>query len=379
MSTKTFAPIVALLIAIPCLSQETGSASRLLGGTESGAMAVSTSINGPTALAVDKLGHLFVVESEEDRVLRIDLGTGIIAPVAGKRRNERCREGDGGLAVDACLKYPTSLATDSSGNLLIAEMPGRVRKVDAATGLISTIAGGGQNRKAEGIAALSADFGDIDGIAVDAKDNLFVASNELEEIFKVDRISGTVSRFAGNGRRGYSGDGGLAVEASFNFGSTISLDAEGNLLIGDYENCRIRQVGSVSGVVTTIAVTGHLATDGSCVVSNLKAEPLPTDPVADRTGNVYFVEGAMDVVKRIDAETLSITTYAGTGAKGFRGDNDPANEAFLNNPSGLAVDEEGNVFIAEFVNNRIRRVDAKTGIIITVGGDGLPHRVDVMM
>ena len=257
-------------------------------------------------------------------------------------------------------------------------MLGRVRKVEATTGLISTIAGGGQNKKTEGIAALSADFGDIDGIAVDAQGDLFVASKELEKIFKVDNISGTVTRFAGSGRRSYGGDGGLATEASFNFGSTISLDAEGNLLIGDYENCRIRRVG-VSGVVTTIAVTGQLATDGSCVVSNLTAEPLPSDPVADRAGNVYFVEGAMDVIKRIDSVTLSVTTFAGTGTKGFRGDNGPANKAFLSNPSGLAIDEKGNVFIAEFVNNRIRRVDAKTGIITTVGGNGLPHRIDETM
>lgn len=377
MSTKTFAPIVALLVAIPGVSQETGHPSRSSSGQS--AMAVSTPINGPTALAVDNRGHLFLLEMEEDRVLRIDLGTGVIAPVAGKRRNERCQEGDGVRAVDACLKYPVALATDSSGNLLIAEMPGRVRKVDVATGLISTIAGGGQNKKVEGVAALSANFGDIDGIAVDAQDNLFIASNEVEEIFKVDNISRTITRFAGNGRRGYGGDGGLAVGASFNFWSTITVDAEGDLLIGDYANCRIRRVDHVNGIVTTIAVTGQLATDGSCVISNLRVEPLPSDPVADRTGNVYFVEGAMDVVKRIDSETLSVSTFAGSGAKGFRGDNGPANKALLNNPSGLAIDEEGNIFIAEFVNNRIRRVDAKTGIITTVGGNGLPHRNDVMM
>lgn len=379
MSVKTFVPILALLVAIPGISQEARPLTRSSIGTKPSAMATSIPINGPTALAIDNRGHLFVLEGEEDRVLRIDLVTAVIAPVAGKRRNERCHEGDGGRAVDACLKYPVSLATDSSGNLLIAEMAGRVRRVDSATGLISTVAGGGQNKKAEGIAALLADFGDIGGIAVDAQDNLFVASQEIEEIFKVDRISGTITRFAGNGRRGYGGDGGRALDASFNFGSTITVDAGGNVLIGDYENCRIRRVDRATAVVTTIAITGQLAKDGSCIVSNLKAEPLPSDPVADRTGNVYFVEGAMDVIKRIDSETLAVSTFAGTGAKGFRGDNGPANKAFLNNPSGLALDEKGNVFIAEFVNNRIRRVDAKTGFISTVGGNGLPHRIDVMM
>ena len=119
MSAKSFALILALFIAAPWASQEISLPSRLLGGTESSAMAVSTSINGPTALAVDKRSHLFVVEMEENRVLRIDLGNGVIALVAGRRRNERCQEGDGGRAVDACLKDPVSLAIDSSGNLLI--------------------------------------------------------------------------------------------------------------------------------------------------------------------------------------------------------------------------------------------------------------------
>jgi hypothetical protein len=88
---------------------------------------------------------------------------------------------------------------------------------------------------------------------------LFIASPELEEIFKVDSVSGTVSRFAGNGTRGHGGDGGLAIDASFDFGSTISLDAEGNLLIGDFGNCRIRRVDHVTTIVTTIAVTRQLA------------------------------------------------------------------------------------------------------------------------
>jgi trimeric autotransporter adhesin len=380
-ATKTFVLAIAIfeLATVPAISQQPSRVPRSSRDAARPMMAVSTPINGPSALAVDNGGHLFVIEMQESRVLQIDLGSGAISPVAGQSHQQQCSDAKQGPVVDACLEYPVSLALDSSGNLLIAEMRGRVRKVDFNTGEITTVAGGGQNKTLEGAAALSAHFGDIDGIAVDAQDDLFVASPELEEIFKVDSVSGTVSRFAGNGTRGHSGDGGLATNASFDFGSTISLDAEGNLLIGDYGNCRIRRVDHVTTTVTTIAVTGQLAPDGSCVVSNLEAEPLPSDPASDRNGNVYFVEGAMDLVRRIDLQSLSVSTIAGTGAKGFGGDNGPADKALLNDPSGLAIDMEGNIFVAEFVNNRIRRIDAKSGIITTIGGNGLPHRIDPMM
>jgi sugar lactone lactonase YvrE len=260
-ATKTLVLAIAIfaLPTVPAISQETSRLPRSSPDAARAVVAVSTPINGPSALAVDNGGHLFVIEMEEGRVLQIDLGSGAILPVAGQSHEQRCSDAKQGPAVDACLEYPVSLALDSSGNLFIAEMRGRVRKVDFTTGAITTVAGGGQNKTLEGAAALSAHFGDIDGIAIDAQDNLFIASPELEEIFKVDSVSGTVSRFAGNGTRGHGGDGGLAIDASFDFGSTISLDAEGNLLIGDFGNCRIRRVDHVTTIVTTIAVTRQLA------------------------------------------------------------------------------------------------------------------------
>lgn len=344
--------------------------------------AIRSSINGPTALALDNNGHLYVIEGEEDRVRRIDLSDGAISVVAGYERNPEkdCIHRDGIRATKACLQFPASLAVDASGNLFIGEISGYVRRVDIGSGLISTVVGSGHSGETvEGSSALSANFWAINGLAIDADNNLFIADMRQSGIFKVDAKSGVVSRVAGNGTQGFSGDGESARNASFRNAGNISVDAAGNLLIADSGNCRIRKVERSTGIVRTIAVTGEVRQDGSCKAGNLEPGPEPSDPAADSAGSIYFVEGAMDIVRRVDARTLSLSTVVGTGAKGFHGDGGPAGQAQLNNPSGLAVDQDGNLYISEFVNNRIRRVDAKSKIITTIAGNGLPHRMDLMM
>lgn len=342
--------------------------------------ATQTSINGPTALALYNDRYLYVIEGEEDRVRRIDLTSGTISTVAGTRIEDDCVHKDGIQATRACLDSPASLAVDSLGNLFIGEIAGYVRKVDVSTGVISTVAGDGQpGETAEGAPALSAHFWAIDGLAMSANDDLFIADDHQEKIFKLDAKTGLVSSVAGDGRQGFAGDGGLAVNASFRFFGSIALDKPGNLIIADHDNCRIRRIDRATGIINTIAVTGESNPDGSCKEGDLGPGPSPSDPATDSSGNIYFVEGAMDIVRRIDGGALTLSTFVGNGAKGYGGDGGLAARAQLNNPSALAVDAEGNLFIAEYVNNRIRRVDARTKIITTVAGNGLPHRIDVQM
>ena len=343
--------------------------------------AISSSINGPTAMALDNNGHLFVIEGEEDKVRRIDLSDGMISTAAGSGRDLKgdCIHRDAVQATKACLQYPVSIAVDSSGNLFIGEMGGYVRKVDVSTGIISTVAGSGHSGETvEGSFALSADFWSVDGLAIDAEGNLFIADAHQGRVFRLDGKSRLVTRFAGV-KQGFGGDGDTALKASFRFAETISLDRSGNLLVADFGNCRIRRVEHSTGIVQTLAITGKVNNDGSCSAGNLEPGPYPSDAVADSMGNVYFVEGAMDIVRRVDVKTLSISTVAGSGIKGYDGDGGPASRARLNNPSGLAIDPDGNLYISEYVSNRIRRVDAKTKEITTIVGNGLPHRLDVQM
>jgi len=347
-----------------------------------GISALRSSINGPTALALDNKGHLYVIEGQEDRVRRIDLREGTISTAAGSGRDSKgnCVHRDGIQATRACLHYPVSLAVDSLGNLFIGEMAGYVRKVDVSSGIISTVAGSGHfGDTVEGSSAISADFWSIDGLAIDADGNLFIADARQGRIFRLDGKSGLICQFAGNGKHGFRGDGGIALKASFRFAGSISLDESGSLLIADYGNCRIRLVEHASGLVRTVAVTGKMRDDGSCSAGNLEPGPYPSDAVADSLGNIYFVEGAMDIVKHVNAKTLSLSTIVGSGIKGSDGDGGLAAKARLNNPSGLAIDGDGNLYISEYVGNRIRRVDATSKKITTVGGNGLPHRVDVQM
>jgi streptogramin lyase len=325
---------------------------------------------------------LYVIEGEEDRVHRIDLRNGTISVVAGygRKPEKDCIHRDGIQATKACLQYPVSLAVDASENLFIGEMSGYVRKVDVGSGLISTVNGSGHSGETvEGSSALSANFWSIDGLAIDADNNLFIADMRQGGIFKVDAKRGVVTRFAGNGKQGFRGDGESALNAIFRNAATISVDHAGNLLIADSGNCRIRRVEHSTGIVRTITTTGEVSQDGSCEAGNLEPGPDPSDPAEDSTGSVYFVEGAMDIVRRLDAQTFSLSTVVSFGAKGFHGDGGLAAQAKPDNPSGLAIDRDGNLFISEFVNNRVRRVDAKSKVITTIAGNGLLHRMDVMM
>jgi len=362
------------LASVLCVANFTLSGFTSIADLDLGA--THASINGPSTLAADDHGHLFVIEMNENKVRRIDLRQGRIATVAGN--GKRCCYRDGAKATEVSLDFLRSLAVDSHGDIFIGEND-RIRRVDGRTGLISTVAGDGTSGNTlDGIRALSAHFWDIDGLAVDFEGNLFAADGHQGKIFKIDKKSGTVVRYAGSGEFGYAGNEVLAVDASFRFPNSVATDKSGNLLVADFQNCRIRRIDRETGIIKTIAVTGGVEQNCLDSMDNSRPGPYPSDPVSDFAGNVYFLEGAMDVVLRIDANTFAISTLAGNGHRGFSGDNGPATDAELANPSGLAVDLDGTVFIAEYVNNRLRRVDAKTKVITSVAGNGLPHRIDFM-
>jgi len=217
-----------------------------------------------------------------------------------------------------------------------------------------------------------------DGLAIGDEGNLFIADAHQGESFKVDGTSGLVTRVAGTGEQGFGGDRESARNASFRFANAMSVDKAGNRLIADYGNCRIRRLEHSTGIVRTLAVTGEVNQNGACAAGNLEPGPYPSDAVADSTGNAYFVEGAMDIVRSVDSQTLKLSPV-GSGAKGYKGDGGPAVLAKLKDPSGLAIDRDGNLYVSEYVNSRIRRVDAKSKLITTIAGNGLPHRMEIMI
>lgn len=315
-------------------------------------------INGPSALALYQDRFLFVVENL-NRVRRIDLKKGTLITVAGNGKD--CCYNEGAPATRVSLGLVDSIAVDSQGNLFIPDTDA-VRKVDARSGLIFTVA-----RNETG------------GLALDSRGNLFIADAAKGKIFKVEVRTGAVSTIAGTGKADFSGDGGLAVNATFRGARSIAFDSTDNLFVADVENCRIRRIDHATGVIETIAQTG--GTEQNCPPQPgvIPWQLSPDNPVIDIKENVYFIEPSVNLVVEAGSSPDRQVIVAGTGKRGFSGDGGPATSAELGNPSGLAIDSEGNLFISEFVNNRIRRIDGTTRLITTVAGNGLPHRMDVEM
>jgi sugar lactone lactonase YvrE len=323
----------------------------------------------PTAIAVDISGNLFIADSSfVSRVLRADASTGTITNFAGN--GVRTFVSDGGPATSAGLT-PAGVAIDASENLFIGDVQNNlVRKVDATTGIITTVAGNGDdiNSDDDGVPATKTALSFPSDIIIDASGNLFIADSD--RVRRVDARTGIMDTVAGTGIIKFSGDGGPAKVAQTN-PVGIAFDKKGNLLIADNFNSRIRRVVARTGIINTVAGNGNRQFSGDG--GPAKNAGLRPDAVAiDAANNLLITDFTNSRIRRVDARTKIINTVAGNGNREFSGDGGPATRAGLD-PIGLAIDRAGNLFIADFQNGRIRRVDAATGIITTVAGNGIPE------
>ena len=347
-----------------------------------GGPAVLASLNGPSGIAVDAEGNLLIADTLHYRVRRVDARTGIITTVAGGGTGEM--NGDGGPATRARLKYPTDVAVDPSGHLYIADFSaGRIRRVDGQTGFITTVAGNGDpgchsiDPAMTEVIATSMCLESPEGIALDAIGNLFI-SDRRHRVYRVEATTGLLTAYAGGGRE-ENGDGGPGTESRLSFPQGLCFDGRGNLFIADYQHCRIRRVDVKTQQIETAAGSDADETPTKAGPARETHLCYPSSVVVDAAGNLYFDEGSGGRVWRIDARTQSVSRFAGGGRRGFGGDGGPALRARLNNPSGLALDRQGNLYVSDFVTNRVRRIDARTGLITTVAGNGLPRRGDVLL
>lgn len=280
--------------------------------------------------------------------------------------------GDGGDATLATLSDPMGVAVDSADNLYIVDLSNHcIRRVDDETGVITTVAGtGAQGYNGDGIAATAAQLNYPFGMAFDAAGNLYIADSTNHRVRRVDIASGIISTIAGTGVAGFSGDGGPATAAQLRDPVDLAFDPEGNLHIAELRNQRVRRIDAVSGVITTIAGTGTQGYNGDGIAATSADLFYPSGIAFDRKGHLFIGDTGNDRVRRVDAVTGLISTYAGTGTRGFDGDGGAATAARIAYVAGVGLDGAGNLFIADQDNHRVRRVDTDSGVISTVAGTG---------
>ncbi|MEO6000685.1 MAG: hypothetical protein ABIN89_27805, partial [Chitinophagaceae bacterium] len=223
--------------------------------------------------------------------------------------------------------------------------------VTAATGIISTIAGGGQGFSGDGGAATAAQFNHPTGLARDGNGNLYVADFLNSRIRKITAATGIISTIAGTGTAGYSGNGGISTTATLNGPWDVVLDASENIYIAELYNHVIRKIAAGTGIISTLAGTGiaGFSGDGGNATSAQLFNPYSL--VFDGSGNFYIADTYNSRIRKVTAGTGIISTIAGTVTPGFSGDGGPAVAAQLNTPTGISLDRSGNLLVPEFSNS----------------------------
>jgi len=437
-----------LALSAAATAQTPGQIATVAGTGQIAGPAKSPAVGAPVGVAVDGAGNLYF-SSTRNQIFKVD-AQGNLTTVAGS--SSTGYSGDGGPATAASFNFfltaigAGNLAADSAGNLYLADSDNQVvRRVDAATGVITTVAGNGvQGPAGDGGPATSASLNYPNSVALDGQGNLFIgqAGSFTEDVERVDARTGIISVVAGTqGSTGYSGDGGPATRAQLDGGYSleVAVDRAGNLYIGDSMNCAIRAVNLQTSPITVATIPiqpGNIATvagNGSCISNGSNGDGGPATSAVlaaerlgvavDAAGNIFISGGG--VIRRVDGTSGIITTAAGAaqglagpvavtvdghdnvfiadlgaipgsnnsqvlridgtsgavtafaGGTGI-GDGGPATSAELwlqhsltVYSAGVALDGSGNLFIADSENNRVRRVDAASGTITTIAGNGL--------
>lgn len=328
-----------------------------------GGPAAAAQLNTPSDVKIDAAGNLYIADSENQRIRKVS-PSGIISTIAGN--GNAGFSGDGGQAVDAALNVPWAIALDASGNLYISDSVNQRLRQVAPGGTITTVAGNSVAGFAgDGGPARSAQFNRPAGLSIDRQGNIYVADSMNNRIRKISP-AGIISTVAGNGIQRFSGDGGEALSASFDIPLDVTADAAGNLWVTDSNSRRVRRVALDGTIATVSGNGGPFAGDGGPATGAILNYPYGV--AWDRNGNVYLTDTYNNRVRKI-ASNGAISTIAGTGTAGFSGDGGAALKAQLNTPSGISVDSAGNIYIADTYNDRIRRV-SPDGTIATVAGSG---------
>ncbi|NOT60323.1 MAG: HYR domain-containing protein, partial [Acidobacteria bacterium] len=282
--------------------------------------------------------------------------------------------GDGGAALSANFRNLVSLSRDKDGNLLLADQLARViRRITPDGASIRTVAGNGQSgNNGDNSYGIYASFGAVAGEAADGLGNLYISDSAFHRVRRIT-ADGKITNFVGSsaGQSGATGDQGMAASARLNRPTALAVDAQNNLYILDGGNSRVRRVDVTTNIITTYAgagINGYGGDGGSATGANFS---YPSGMAFDAQGNLFIADRSNHRIRRVDAATQTVTTVAGNGTLGFSGDGGQAVNASLNLPTDVAVDAAGNLYIVDQGNHRIRRVRASDRVIETIAGDGI--------
>jgi PAS domain S-box-containing protein len=333
-----------------------------------GGPAIHASLYHPATAFTTSRGELYIVDQANHRIRKVD-PEGTITTVVGN--GSPGYSGDGGPATQAGLQLPRGACLDAEGRLYIADfLNHRVRRVDP-DGIITTVVGSGEpGSSGDGESAIQARVWFPGSVLVDANSRLYIA--ERGNSHRIRRVApdGTINTVAGCGFQGFSGDGGPATQACMSQPNDLCLNPAGSLFVADWGNGRARKIAP-NGIITTIAgceldeVPG--LEDG---IPALRANIEPSFVFVAHTDEVYFVESARHRIRKIGSEG-TVRTVAGNGRMGFSGDGGPATQASMHRPVDCFASGDDSIYIADFMNHRIRKVDPH-GIITTIAGNGQP-------
>lgn len=360
--------LCALFITGQCAAQviNTIGGNGVAGYGGDGIAATSSQFNTPYGVAVDAAGNCYVADQLNNRIRKIS-PTGIVTTIAGT--GTAGYTGDWGPATAATIYAPHGIAVDAIGSVYFSDYGNTVvRKINPA-GIITTIAGTGfAGTGASGLPATAAQLNYPWGVAVDADFNVYIADQMNNRVCKVDPGTGIMTIFAGTMTIGFSGDGGQATAARFNTPTGVAVDPAGNVIIADYANNKVRKVNT-SGIVNTIAGVGlpsfgYSGDGGPATAAQLY---YPMTVATDAAGNVYICDKNNNCIRKIVTATGIISTIAGVDTAGFSGDGGPAIHAKLDAATGVAIRSNGDVYISDNNNNRIRRIKVTDAPFFTNG------------
>lgn len=332
-----------------------------------GAAAAAAQLNNPIGIALDASHNLYIADSANQRIRKVAASNGFISTFAGTLTATWTPwSGDGGAATASTLFQPNSVWVDQSGSVFIADLKDEVVRKVSTTGIITTVAGNNfPTSTGDGGQATSASMTWPCAVVGDNAGNLYISACNDNRVRRVGP-DGTISTYAGNGVGGFGGDGGKATSASLHFPYGLAMDPAGNLYIADSQNNRIRKVAT-DGTITTVAGTGTAGAAGDGGPATGAQLKNPYAVAVDPSGSIIIADYGNNVVRRVTPDGI-INRIAGGPSAAYAGDGLGATFARLNSPAGLAVDTNGNIYVADSSNWVIRVL---TPVAPAVSGGGV--------